>query len=166
MLFRKIVYTLAAVHLGLITLVICHVIDEHKAYRFLEQPFAFLTAINYSIWKFGFFTPDIGRSTEVEIYMSGPGQQPVRYSTLEGFEFFTNDHENRNRFYGYKIHSARDTTFINLSARSACVYMLNEHPGMDYIQFVMRGITYPSMKEFRQDSTYAHEEFYCIEFTL
>ena len=165
-MFRKIVYFLTFAHLSLVTLVIFHGLDHDKLFGLLEKPLACITAINYSAWRFAFFTPDVGKSTEVEIKMRNVNGDSIRYSTLEGFKFLTANRESANRFYGYKVHSARDSTFSDLSARSVCTFMLNEHPEMDQISFTMRGIMYPEMKEFRQDSLAKKGEFYTIEFGL
>jgi hypothetical protein len=165
-MFRKIIYGITFLHLSLITMVIFHGLDNDRVFGILERPLAFITAVNYSAWRFAFFTPDVGKSTEVEIILRGDSNRVKRYSTLEGFEFFTSNLESANRFYGYKVHSARDSAFIDLSARSACTFLLNEHQGMDRISFTMRGIIYPKMDGFRKDSLINQAEFYRIEFEL
>ena len=165
-MFKKIVYFLTFIHLSIVALVILHGIDNNKVYGIMEQPLACLTAINYSAWRFAFFTPDVGKSTELEIVLKGDSSQVKRYSTLEGFDFFSSNQESANRFYGYRVHSSKDSMFIDLSARSVCTYMLNEHPEMASISYAMRGILYPEMKEFRNDSLVQSAEFYRIEFAL
>ncbi|RMG29958.1 MAG: hypothetical protein D6730_03120 [Bacteroidetes bacterium] len=164
---KKIVYSLAFAHLLLVTLVIFHGLDKITYTTFLEKPMAFLASVNYSAWRFGFFTPDVGKSTEVEIILSNDAGDSLRYSTLEGFDFFTSNWESENRFYGFKVHSAADTNFQNLSTRSACTYMLNMHPpGYKRISYSMRGIRYPKMQAFTQDSAIKKAEFYRVEYEL
>jgi hypothetical protein len=166
LMFRKIIYLLTTLHLLVVTLVIFRVLDNKKIYQAVERPFAILTALNYSAWRFAFFTPDVGKSTEVDILLENAAGKKIHYSTLQGFEFFTHNWEAANRFYGYKVHSARDSVFIDLSARSACTYLLNEHPEMNKITYTMRGIKYPDMREYRQDKKVEMGTFYQVQFGL
>lgn len=166
LMFRKIAYLLVASHFTLITLVILRILDFDKLYRVAEKPLSFVTAINYSAWRFAFFTPDVGKSTEVEIVMENGQGKKIRYSTLHGFAFFTHNRESANRFYGYKVHTARDSMFIDLSSRSACTYLLNEHLGMTKIHFSMRGIQYPDMVDFQKGAKIAQSTFYDTSFGL
>ena len=163
---KIIVYTITSLHLFLITLVVFHGLDHDKAYAVIEKPLACLTAINYCAWRFAFFTPDVGKSTEVTLTLRNKEGKEKIYSTEDGFDFYTSNWESENRFYGYKVHSARDSMFIDLSARSMCTFVLNEHEDMDYISFSMKGIRYPKMREFTNDSIIKEHEFYSIAFEL
>lgn len=165
-MFRKIIYILAALHLLLVAAVILRLLDNDKVYHSMEKPFAILTAINYSAWRFAFFTPDVGKSTEVDILLENDLGKKIHYSTLEGFDFFTHNQESANRFYGYKVHAARDSSFIDLCARSACTYLLNEHPGMTKITYTMKGIKYPDLMDFRKGAKVEKGTFYQVQFGL
>lgn len=165
-MFRKLIYLLTALHLLIVSSVIFRVLDNKQIYRFTERPFAILTALNYSAWRFAFFTPDVGKSTEVEILLENGAGKKIHYSTLQGFDFFTHNQEAANRFYGYKVHSARDSTFIDLCARSACTYLLNEHPEMTKITYTMRGIKYPDLRDFRRGVVVEKGTFYQVQFGL
>ncbi len=37
----------------------------------------------------------------------------IRYFTLHGSKFFTHNQESANRFYSYKVHTTRDSMFID-----------------------------------------------------
>ncbi len=165
-MFRKIIYILTAFHLLLVAAVILRLLDNDKVYQFAEKPFAILTAVNYSAWRFAFFTPDVGKSTEVDILLENGQGKKIHYSTLEGFDFLTHNQESANRFYGYKVHAARDSTFIDLCARSACTYLLNEHPEMTKITYTMKGIKYPDLADFRKGTKVEKGTFYQVQFGL
>ena len=79
-MFKKIVYVLSFLHLGLIAVVIFHGLDITAIYSKVERPVGFLTAVNYAPWRFAFFTPDVGKSTEVEILLKGKNGEKKRYS--------------------------------------------------------------------------------------
>ena len=165
-MFRKIVYLLCVFHFSLISLTIFHGLDNTTPNTFMERPLAVLTAINYSAWRFGFFTPNVGNSTQVDIKLGGRNGEERHYSTAEDFAFFTHHHESANRFYGHKVHSTKDSLFQDLAARSICTYVLNEHPEMNQIQFSMKGIRYPEMRAFTRDSAILREDHYSVFFSL
>jgi hypothetical protein len=164
-MWRKIVYALAALHLSIVFLTIAHGIDE-RAYRWLETPLACLTAINYSAWRFAFFTPNVGKSTAVEIILENEASGLRRYHTGEGFRFFVANRESENRFYGFKVHAAKDSTYQDMSSRSICTRMLNLHRGMSRIHYSATGIQYPTMREFARDSAVSAEVYYETSFEL
>lgn len=163
---KIIVYTLAFLHLSIVSLTIFHGLSDYNTYGFLEKPLGALTTINYSAWRFGFFTPNVGNSTEVKFVLRNPLGEEIIHNTSDGFDFFTSNLESANRFYGHKVHSAKDSLFLDLSARSMCAFMLNEHEGMNYISMSMKGIRYPTMKNFRKDSVIKMNEYYRVEFEL
>lgn len=165
-MFRKLVYLAAALHLGLVFLTVVHGIDNHTYYRYLERPLACLTAFNYSAWRFAFFTPDVGKSTELEIVLEGPHGRSRRYNTSDGFAFFTANAESENRFYGFKVHAAKDSTYQDLSSLSFCTRMLNLHRDMHRITYRMKGIKYPDMKVYREEGRVDSALFYETRFSL
>lgn len=165
-MFRKIVYSLVGIHFTIITLAIVGVLNFEKLYRHAEIPMAILTSLNYSAWRFAFFTPDVGKSTEVDILLENTQGKKIHYSTSKGFKFLTHNQESANRFYGYKVNTARDTLFMDLSARSACTYLLNEHRDMNRISFTMRWIFYPDMIDYRKGAKIQKETFYETTFGL
>ncbi len=83
---KKLVYFLVFFHLGLISLSIFHALDKlYGKGVWMEKSLAFICSLNYSVWRYGFFSPDVGNSTEVEIKtVDGAGVQK-KYSTLDGF---------------------------------------------------------------------------------
>ena len=158
---KRVVYTLAVFHLGLISLSVFHLIDVPLKNKYLSQPLAFISTLNYSVWRYGFFTPDVGKSVEVEFLLYEDTTSVLKYSTLEEFDFFTYTSDAANRFYGFKHHSAADSLFLDLSSRSACTMMLNLHPEAWRIDFSLRSIHYPTMKGYREnDSIRIEEQFY------
>lgn len=166
MIMKKLVYTLAFIHLTLIGVVIFHGIDSWVHGGFLEKPLSFLSSLNYSVWQYGFFSPDVGKSTEVEIHVLEDGGNVVSYSTLNDFEFFTANSESANRFYGFKVHTAADSVFQDLCARSAAVRLMNIHQQSWRINYIMRSIRYPAMKDYVKGDTVSVVEFYNTEFEL
>ncbi len=165
-MYKKLVYGLTTLHLCLVTAVILRMLPLGIFNGKLEAPLACLTSVNYSAWRFAFFTPDIGKSTEIEAILSNRAGDTIRLSTNEDFRFFTHNLESENRFYGYKVHSAKDSMFIDLSARSASTFLLNEYPTMDRITYRMNGMIYPEMQEQRRDSAIIEDTFYEITFSL
>lgn len=159
-------YVLISLHLTLITVVIFHGMDQWVHGSVLERPLAFLSSLNYSVWQYGFFSPDVGKSTEVEILIYEEDGDTLRYSTLEGFRFFLTTEENNNRFYGFKVHTASDTTFQDLCARSAAVRLLNIHPESWKVDYNMRSIRYPSMAEYRKNGPIRVANLYETTFAL
>lgn len=163
---KKFIYLLCALHLSIISLTILHGMEYTKAYGILERPLGMLTTMNYSAWRFGFFTPNVGNSTQVDIHLKGRDGEELHYSTAEDFKFFTSNLESANRFYGHKVHSSKDTVFMDLAARSICTYVLNEHREMNEIQYAMKAIRYPVMKHFVRDSAVIREDYYSVTFSL
>lgn len=157
---KKLMYLLVFVHLSLITVVIFHGLDDLVRGTIVEKPLAFLCSLNYSVWQYGFFSPDVGKSTEVEIRMYNDDGSEQEYSTLKGFDFFTANAEAENRFYGFKVHTAADTNFLDLCSRSAAVRMLNLHPEAWRVDYTMRSIRYPSMAGFLQQDTIREVQLY------
>ncbi|MBK7870283.1 MAG: hypothetical protein IPJ74_06125 [Saprospiraceae bacterium] len=164
-MFRKIIYIATALHLSIIFATIVHGLDDNF-YNHFEKPLACLTAINYSAWRFAFFTPDVGKSTEVEIILEGADGKMKRYNTSKDFKFFTSNWESENRFYGFKVHAAKDSAYQDLSSRSMCTRMLNLHQDMHRINYSMKGIQYPKMADFVQDSIIKTGVFYETKFEL
>lgn len=159
-------YILAFIHLTTITVVIFHGIDRYVHGGWWEKPLGFLCSINYSIWQYGFFSPDVGKSAELEIKVYTDKGEVKDYSTLKGFEFYTSNSESLNRFYGYKHHTAGDSTFLDLCARSVAARMLNIHQDAWQIDYTMRSIRYPSMKEYQIGKPPQIVEFYTTTFIL
>lgn len=163
---KKVAYILVFFHLTLITVVIFHGLDPLVHGSPVEKPLAFLCSLNYSVWQYGFFSPDVGKSTEVEIKVYQENGDTLRYSTLEGFRFFLSNEETNNRFYGFKVNTAADTTFLDLCARSASVHLLNLHPEGWRVDYHMRSIRYPTMDEFRQNAPVQKADLYETSFAL
>ena len=163
---KKIVYLITSFHLFLVAVVIFHGLEIDRKNDWLEQPLAFLTAINYSAWRFGFFTPNVGYNTDVHMTLYTPENDSMLYSSFEGFDFFTSNQESANRFYGFKVHSSKDSLFLDLSSRSLCTRMLNLHPETYRIKYELGGVRYPKMKAFTQDSAIINDVFYETEFEL
>lgn len=163
---KKIVYSLAFLHLILISLSVFHLIDGVLKTKILAEPLAFISTLNYSVWRYGFFSPDVGKTMEVEMLIYEDSTNVRKYSTVEGFEFFTANQEAANRFYGFKAHTAADTTFLDLCSRSAATRMLNLHPEAWRIDYTVRSIRYPTMEGYRQQDTVAIVPLYTTAFEL
>ncbi len=163
---KKAIYALAFAHLLVVGLTIFHGIDRWLYKGWLHKPLAFYSSLNYAVWRYGFFAPDVGRSTEVEITVHSDSGEVTRYSTLDGFRFFTSSLESANRFYGFKVSTASDETFHDLSARSVAAHMLNIHQDAWRIDYAMRGIRYPTMGEYVKGEPVRKVEFYNTTFVL
>ena len=163
---KRAIYALTFIHLVLIALTIFHGIDGWLHRGWLEKPLAFYNSLNYAVWRYGFFAPDVGRSTEVEITVHSDGGQVTQYNTLDGFRFFTSNLESANRFYGFKVSMANDEAFQDLSARSVATRMLNIHQDAWRIDYAMRGIRYPTMDEYVKGAPVRKVEFYNTTFVL
>jgi len=163
---KKIIYALAFAHLMVIAITIFHGIDGWLHKGWWGKPLEFYSSLNYAVWRYGFFAPDVGRSTEVEITVHSDGGQIKRYSTLDGFRFFTSSLESTNRFYGFKVSTASDDAFQDLSARSVAARMLNLHQDAWRIDYAMRGIRYPTMDEYVKGAPIQKVEFYNTTFVL
>lgn len=163
---KKAVYALAFAHLVVVALTIFHGIDRVLYKGWWHKPLAFYSSLNYAVWRYGFFAPDVGRSTEVEITVHSDGGEITRYSTLDGFRFFTSNLESANRFYGFKVSTASDEVFQDLSARSVAARMLNIHQDAWRIDYAMRGIRYPTMGDYVKGEPVRKVEFYNTTFVL
>lgn len=165
-MIKKIIYGLAFLHLLLISLSVFHLIDGLLKTRYLAKPLAFISTLNYSVWRYGFFSPDVGKTMEVEMMIYEDSIHVRKYSTVEGFDFYVANNEAANRFYGFKAHTAADTTFLDLCSLSACTRMLNLHPGAWRIDYTVRSIRYPTMKGYREQDTIAIEPLYTTSFEV
>jgi hypothetical protein len=148
-MMRKLIYTLAFIHLFTIVVVIFHGLDRAAKGTWMEKPLAFICSVNYSIWQYGFFSPDVGKSSEVQITVFEDGGKQKKYSTLKGFTFFTSNTESDNRFYAFKHHTHTDTTFRDLCIRSVATRMLNIHQTGWRVDYATRSIRYPTLKDFK-----------------
>ena len=169
LLLKRTIYLLACVHLTIIGLVVFHTTDSWLHQGWWERPLVYWSGLNYSLWRYGFFSPDVGKSSEVEITISEGDRTFAKLSTLEGFRFFTSNGESLNRFYGFKVQTARDPAFQDLYARSVITHLLNEleidQSGMQ-VEYVMRSIRYPTMEDFRKGDSARTVEFYRTTFVL
>ncbi|MEL7122054.1 MAG: hypothetical protein AAFO07_21585 [Bacteroidota bacterium] len=163
---KKIVYGLAFLHLLLISLSVFHLIDEVLKTQYISEPLSFISTLNYSVWRYGFFSPDVGKTMEVEMLLYEDESNVLKYSTVENFNFFTANGEAENRFYGFKAHTAADTTFLDLCSLSACTRMLNLHDGAWRIDYTVRSIRYPTMEGFQNRDTIEITPIYTTSFEV
>ena len=165
-IMKKVIYGLAFVHLVLIGLSVFHLIDGLLKNKYLAEPLAFVSTLNYSVWRYGFFSPDVGKSVEVEMLIYEDSTNVRKYLTTEGFDFFLANQEAANRFYGFKAHTRADSTFLDLCSRSAATRMLNLHPDAWRIDYTVRSIRYPTMEGYRQNDSIRVIENYTTAFEL
>jgi hypothetical protein len=168
-LLRRAVYLLAFVHLALVAAVIFHAADPWITRGWWERPLGFWGGVNFSLWRFGFFSPDVGKSSEIEFKINYRDGRIEKLSTLSGFDFFTANHESLIRFYGFRIHAAQDPALHDLCARSVVVRLLNElgiSQNVVSVDYVLRTIRYPTMKNFRAGEPVETTEFYRTKFVL
>lgn len=166
MIKKRIIYIFAFTHLLLISLVITHILDQPIKRGSMQRPAAFLTSINYSIWQYGFFSPDVGKSTELEITLEQEDSTVLRFSTLDSFRFNVSNNESLNRFYGFKVKTAGDTLFGDLCSRSVATRLFNNYPNTRSVGYIMRSIRYPSLAGFRAKDTIQKIEFYNTAYRL
>jgi hypothetical protein len=168
-LLQKIVYFLAFVHLALVAGVIFHAADPWITRGWWERPLGFWGGVNFSLWRFGFFSPDVGRSSEIEFKIHLRDGRAEKLSTLSGFDFFTANHESLIRFYGFRIHTAEDPVLQDLCARSVVVRLLNElgiSEDVVSVDYALRSIRYPTMQGFRAGEPIETTEFYTTNFVM
>ena len=163
---KRIISTLAYAHLLLIALVISHLLDYPIKQGFLQRPAAFLSSLNYSVWQYGFFSPDVGKSTELEIILQQNDGTVKRFSTLDSLKFDVSNIESLNRFYGFKVETAADTLYGDLCSRSVAAHLFNKYPHTISVDYTMRSILYPSMTRFRAKDTIVKKEFYYTQYSL
>jgi hypothetical protein len=168
-LLRRTVYLLAFAHLALVAAVIFHAGDRLITRGWWERPLGFWGGVNFSMWRFGFFSPDVGKSSEIEFKINYRDGRVEKLSTLSGFDFFTGNHESLIRFYGFRIHSAQDPALHDLCARSVVVRLLNElgvSKDVVSVDYALRTIRYPTMQNFRAGEPVETTEFYRTNFVL
>ncbi len=163
---KRIAYTLAFAHLLLIALVITHVLDYPIKRGNWQRSAAFLSSINYSIWQYGFFSPDVGKSTELEITLEQEDSTILHFSTLDSFRFNVSNNESLNRFYGFKVRAASDTLYGDLCSRSVATRLFNNYPNTRAVGYAMRSVRYPSMSGFLAKDSILKIEFYNTEYRL
>jgi hypothetical protein len=163
---RKVVYLLVVCHLTLVAGAVTHKVDGLIYRSWWEKPLLLYTALSYSVWRFGFFAPDVGKSTEVDITVHRQDGSSQRYTTLDGFRFFTTNHESANRFYVFKLRSVREKPLRDLAARSVATRMLNMDPDGVAVDYALRTIRYPTMSDFRRGAPVDHVELYSTTFGL
>ncbi len=163
---KKIIYGLAFFHLTLMTLSVFHLTDKILYAKQVAIPLNFLTSLNYSAWRYGFFSPDVGKSVEVNIDLPTFEGEVKHFSTGKGFDFYTANQEAENRFYNLKIKTAADTAFQDLIIRSVSTKILNEEMDAVGINFNMRSIRFPTMVEYRNGVAPDSSDFYQIAFGL
>jgi len=163
---KKVIYALAFVHLGLIAVTIFHGLDNQVRWGFWAKPLSLLCSVNFSVWQYGFFSPDVGKSTEVQIDLLDVDGHHKQLSTHNGFCFFLSNQESSNRLYSFKTHSANDTALLDLCARSVCTRLMNMYPDVYRIGYSMRSVRYPTMKSYRNGEPVSEVEFYTTEFQL
>jgi len=121
------------------------------------------------MWRFGFFSPDVGKSSEIELKITFRDGRVEKLSTLSGFDFFTANHESLIRFYGFRIHTAEDPALQDLCARSVVVRLLNElgiSEDVVSVDYALRSIRYPTMQGFRAGEPVETTEFYRTNFVM
>ena len=168
-LLQRIIYLLAFVHLALVAAVIFHAADRWITRGWWERPLSFWGGVNFSMWRFGFFSPDVGKSSEIEFKITLRDGRVEKLSTLSGFDFFTANHESLIRFYGFRIHTAEDPALQDLCARSVVVRLLNElgiSPDVLSVDYALRSIRYPTMQGFRAGEPVETTEFYRTNFVM
>ena len=168
-LLRRIVYLLAFVHLALVAAVVFHRADPWITRGWWERPLGFWGGVNFSMWRFGFFSPDVGKSSEIEFKINYRDGRVEKLSTLSDFDFFTANHESLIRFYGFRIHTAEDPALQDLCARSVVVRLLNELGISDdvvSVDYALRAIRYPTMQGFRGGEPVETTEFYRTNFVM
>lgn len=168
-LLQKIVCFLAFVHLALVAGVIFHAADPWITRGWWERPLGFWGGVNFSLWRFGFFSPDVGKSSEIEFKIHLRDGRVEKLSTLSGFDFFTANHESLIRFYGFRIHTAEDPALQDLCARSVVVRLLNEvgiSGEVVSVDYALRAIRYPTMQGFREGEPVETTEFYRTSFVM
>lgn len=166
---RRIVYLLAFVHLALVAAVIFHRADPWITRGWLERPLGFWGGVNFSMWRFGFFSPDVGKSSEIEFKINYRDGRVEKLSTLSDFDFLTANHESLVRFYGFRIHTAEDPALQDLCARSVVVRLLNElgiSEDVVSVDYALRAIRYPTMQGFRGGEPVETTEFYRTNFVM
>lgn len=168
-LLQRTIYFLAFFHLALVGAVVFHGIDPWANQGWWQRPLGFWGGINYSLWRFGFFSPDVGQSSEIEFKVTHKDGTIEKFSTLESFRFFTKNRESEIRFYAFKSQSSENPALQDLCARSVVVRLLNDlgrSQDVNSVDFTLRTIRYPTMEGFRAGEGIATKEFYSTNFVM
>jgi len=164
---KRLIYALAFFHLLLISLTIFHALDKvYTLNAVVEKSFSFVCSLNYSVWRYGFFSPDVGRSNEIEIKTYDSQNHETKFSTLNGFNFFLSNADLGKRFYGFKVYNVADTSLQGLSARSVATRMMNIFPDVNKVTYTLRSIRYPTMKDYCKKKPVEILDIYTTTFTL
>ena len=165
---KKIAYSLAFLHLLIVFLSIFHFFDRvgTSAKPWLEKSVAFYSSLNYSVWSFGFFTPDVGKTNELEIKIYDTAGGEKKFSTLEGFNFFLSNQDLAKRFYGFKKYNSSDTSMQDICARSVATRMMNLFPGIYKVSYTIRSIRYPTLQGFNKKEPVSIQELYSTDFVF
>jgi hypothetical protein len=149
--------------------VVFHGIDASINLSSFERPVAYWGGINYCLWRFGFFSPDVGKSSEIEFKIILRNGNVKKFTTSEGFDFFTGNRESLIRFYAFRIEAAEESVLQGLCARSVVVHVLNElGAGEDVstVEYTVRNIRYPTMEGFRAGKPVETTDSYSTTFVL
>lgn len=163
---KRLICILAFCHLMLVGLTIAHNTDKWLHRGPWAKPLMFYGGVSYAIWRFGFFAPDVGKSTEAEIKIYDDAGKSRYYSTLDGFRFFVSTLDASNRFYAFKMLCGSDPAMQDLCARSVATRMMNLHPGGSRVDYTLRTIRYPAMDEYRKGAPISKVELYSTTFAL
>lgn len=169
LLQRRTVYALAFFHLSIVGAVIFHGVDPWVNRGWWQRPLAFWGGINYSLWRFGFFSPDVGKSSEIEFKVVQRDGHVRKFTTLAGFDFLTRNRESLIRFYGFRVQASEDPALQDLCARSVVVRLLNElslAQDTASVDYTLRTIRYPTMRGFREGESIRTAEFYSTRFVM
>ena len=163
---KRAIYALAFIHLGLMAASITHGLDDIRVGGWLERPLGFIRDLNYSVWRYGFFAPDVGVSTEVEIRIHEEGGKERVLSTVRGFRWHLSTQDSANRFYGFKRKTPLGDDFLNLAAHSVATRLFNRYPEARRVDYTMRTIRYPTLEGYRKGEEPKVHEFYDSSFVL
>lgn len=160
---KKIIRVLVCLHLCFLTFAFTRVVG------WLEStPFSYVTAVvndlYFGDWNFGFFSDKVGLMAFENYTMHRLDSTKYVFDTKKKFRYFTQAHENYNRFYGLSVYLRKDTTYQDLLTHSVAVRMLNRNRDAVKVDVRLESMQLPSLFEFQKGKVAKPVETYFAEF--
>jgi len=157
--------TIIALHLFLITLGVTH-LDWIFPSNWLGYTAAVISDINRSGWSYGFFSKEHGKVFDMNFQITLKDNTVITHNTAEGFDFFSNNQENKIRFYGLKGRIVSDSLSQDLYTRSLAAKFLNIYPESKKVKVDILKSQFPEMRAYKSIGTIRYDTLFSSTFEL